>query len=90
MKIYGAGRIKHAVSLEPYLRYSLNLPIDTAVIGVDSIAHLEQTVRIVKSAPPPLTEAEQEALIPEALAITQEWDDGEFNFVQGYGAGSGE
>lgn len=84
MKIYGAGRIKQAASLLPYLRYSLNQPIDTAIIGMDSLEHLEQTVRIIKSSPPPLTEAEQAALLPEALAITQEWDKDEFNFVQGY------
>jgi predicted aldo/keto reductase-like oxidoreductase len=84
MKIYGAGRIKHASSIEPYLRYSLNQPIDTAVIGVDSIPQLEQTVRIVKSLPAPLSEAEQAALLPEALAITQQWDEGQFAFVEGY------
>ncbi|HTS18542.1 MAG TPA: aldo/keto reductase [Verrucomicrobiae bacterium] len=84
MKVFGAGRVKHAASIEPYLRYSLNVPVDSLVIGCDSIAQLEQTVRIVKSQPPPLSVAEQEALFPECRQITQSWDRGEFNWVSHY------
>jgi len=84
MKVFGAGRVKHAASIEPYLRYSLNLPVDTMVIGCDSIAQLEQTVRVVKSQPPPLTAVEQAALFPECRRITQAWDKGEFNWVSHY------
>ena len=57
---------------------------DTAIIGMDSIAQLEETVRILKSDPAPLSEAEVQALLPEAVAITQEWDEHEFSWVQGY------
>ena len=84
MKVFGAGRVKHAASIEPYLRYSLNLPVDTLVIGCDSIAQLERTVSIVKSQPPPLSAAEQEELLPECRSITQSWDSGEFNWVSHY------
>jgi aryl-alcohol dehydrogenase-like predicted oxidoreductase len=84
MKVFGAGRVKHAASIEPYLRYSLNLPVDTLVIGCDSIAQLEHTVRIVKGQPPPLSETEQTALFPECQRITQAWDRGEFNWVSHY------
>lgn len=84
MKIYGAGRIKHAQSLASYLRYSLHQPVDTLVIGMDSIAQLEETIRLVKSEPPPLTDSELTALLPEARAITQSWDEHEFNWVEGY------
>jgi uncharacterized protein len=84
MKVFGAGRAKHASSIEPYLRYSLNLPVDSLVVGCDNIAQLEQTVRIVKSRPPPLTESEQAGLFPECLRITQSWDNGEFNWVSHY------
>jgi uncharacterized protein len=84
MKVFGAGRVKHAASIEPYLRYSLNLPVDSMVIGCDSIAQLEATVRVVKSQPPPLSAAEQEALFPECHRITQAWDKGEFNWVSHY------
>lgn len=84
MKVFGAGRVKHATSREPYLRYSLNQPIDTAVIGCDSIAQLEETLRIVKSRPAALPEEEQKALLPEIMQITQQWGSGEFNWVQHY------
>ncbi len=84
MKIYGAGRIKQAKSLAPYLRYSIQQDIDTAVIGMDSIAQLEDTIRILKSDPGPISDAEVRALYPEAIAITQEWDEHEFSWVQGY------
>jgi aryl-alcohol dehydrogenase-like predicted oxidoreductase len=84
MKVFGAGRVKHAASIEPYLRYSLNLPVDTLVIGCDSVEQLEQTVRVVKSRPPPLSAEEQEALFPECRRVTQSWDRGEFNWVSHY------
>ncbi|MCS6777162.1 MAG: aldo/keto reductase [Chloroherpetonaceae bacterium] len=84
MKVYGAGRIKHARSIVPYLRYSLHQPVDTLVIGADSVTHLEQTVHVIKQELPPLSEPEIHALLPEALQITQSWDAGEFNYVQGY------
>jgi len=84
MKVFGAGRVQHAASIEPYLRYSLNLDLDTAVIGCDSIAQLEQTVRIIKQQPPALSAAEIDALKPEAVAITQDFDKGEFGWVSHY------
>jgi aryl-alcohol dehydrogenase-like predicted oxidoreductase len=84
MKVFGAGRVKHAASVEPYLRYSLHVPVDTMVIGTDSIAQLEEKVRIIKSGPAPLSAAERDQLVPEALAVTQSWDEGEFDWVQGY------
>lgn len=84
MKVFGAGRAKHAASIEPYLRYSLNCGLDTCVIGADSIAQLEQTIRIVKAKPGPLTQAEQESLYPEIMEITKEWGHGEFNWVKHY------
>ena len=84
MKIFGAGRVKHAADIEPYLRYTLNQPIDTAVIGCDSIGQLERALRIVKARPPALPEAEQSRYFDEIMAITQQWDKGEFNWVEHY------
>jgi aryl-alcohol dehydrogenase-like predicted oxidoreductase len=86
MKVYAAGRVKRARSVEPYLRYSLNLPIDTAVLGMDTIEQLEQNVRIATSNPPALAEEEQRALFSEALEATKTFDPGEFNWVSGYPA----
>ncbi len=84
MKVFGAGRVKHASSIEPYLRYSLNLDIDSAVIGCDSIAQLEQTVSIIKRGVAPLPEAERDQPLAEAREVTQSWDAGEFNWVSHY------
>ena len=84
MKVFGAGRVKHAASIEPYLRYSLHQDVDSLVIGCDSIAQLEATVRVVKSEPPPLRDAELPGLEAEALAITRSWDKGEFDWVRHY------
>jgi aryl-alcohol dehydrogenase-like predicted oxidoreductase len=84
MKVYGAGRVKHARSIEPYLRYSLHQPVDTLIVGADSVAQIEETVRIAASNPPPLTSEEMTALLPEAVAITQEFGDGEFRWISHY------
>lgn len=84
MKIYGAGRVKKAASLAPYLRYSLHQAVDTLVIGMDTPAHVEATVRLIKQNLPALSEEEIADLLPEAVAITQEWDEHEFSWVQGY------
>ncbi len=84
MKVYGAGRVQHARSVAPYLRYSLHQDVDTCVIGCDSIAQLEETVGIIKSEPPPLTSSEMDDLVPEALRVTQQFEGGEFNWVSHY------
>lgn len=84
MKVMGAGRAKHAASIEPYMRYSLHQPYDTLVIGCESIEQLEQLVEITKRQPPPLSQDEIAALLPEAIRITQKWDKGEFNWVKHY------
>jgi len=84
MKVLGAGRAKHAADITPYLRFSFNQDIDTAVIGCDSVAQLEQNLRILKSRPAPLPVPEAKALFGEAHAITQEWEPLEFSWVQHY------
>lgn len=84
MKVYGAGRVKHAKSVEPYLRYSLHQPVDTLIVGADSIAQIEETVRIAASNPPPLSDDELASILPEAIAITQEFGDGEFRWISHY------
>jgi predicted aldo/keto reductase-like oxidoreductase len=84
MKVLGAGRAKNARSIEPYIRYSLGQDIDTAVVGVDSITQLEENVRIAKRALPAPTDVEIADILSEAREITQEWDEGEFDYVKGY------
>jgi len=84
MKVFGAGRVKHAASIEPYLRYSQNLDLDSMVIGCESIDQLEQMIRIIKAEPAPLPVSEQPALFEECQRVTQSWDVGEFNWVKHY------
>src|SRR5204862_434771 len=83
MEVLGAGRAKLAASVEPYIRYTLGQDIDTAVIGVDNIAQLEENVRIAKTDRPAPTTAEIDSLLSEARSITQGWDDEEFDYVKG-------
>jgi aryl-alcohol dehydrogenase-like predicted oxidoreductase len=84
MKVFGAGRVKHARSVEPYLRYGLHQPVDSLIIGADSVAHVEEIVRIARAAPPAMTPDEVEALLPEAVAITQAFGPGEFRWLSHY------
>ncbi len=84
MKILGAGRAKHARSIEPYLRYAYRQPVDTLVIGCDSIPQLEEIVEILSNEPEPLRPDELPALYKEAQAVTQSWDKGEFAWVNHY------
>jgi len=84
MKVFGAGRVKHARSVEPYLRYGLHQPVDTLIIGADSVAHVEEVARIARSEPPPLSPEEVEELLPEAVTITQEFGPGEFRWISHY------
>lgn len=84
MKVYGAGRVQKTRSIEPYLRFSISQPIDTAVIGCDTIAQLEQTVGIIRGGIEPLTEEEQRALFEECRKVTSSFGDGEFNWVNHY------
>jgi aryl-alcohol dehydrogenase-like predicted oxidoreductase len=84
MKVYGAGRVKKARSVEPYLRYSLSQPIDTAVIGCDSISQLEETVGLIRGGLEPLSDEEQRALFAECRDVTQHFDEGEFDWTSHY------
>ena len=84
MKVYGAGRVKRARSVHPYLRFSLTQPIDTAVIGCDNIAQLEQTVSLIQNGLEPLSLAEQSELFPECRDVTRQFEDGEFDWVSHY------
>ncbi|MBL8232603.1 MAG: aldo/keto reductase [Bryobacterales bacterium] len=51
MKTLGAGQIlqKNAASVEECLRYTWSLPVATAIVGVDQIAHLESNVALARN-----------------------------------------
>ena len=84
MKVFGAGRVKHTASIRPYMQFALHQPVDSLIIGFDNIPQLEGAVSLIKSNPPALTLEEQTALYPEAIAVTREWDKGEFDWISGY------
>lgn len=84
MKVLGAGRAQHVADIGPYLRYSLQQPIDSLVIGCDSRSQLDQLVEIIVSEPPSLSDAQCDALAEECRRVTQDWDKGEFNWVSHY------
>ncbi len=49
-----------------YLRYALTRPIDVAIVGMDTVAHVEENVRIAEALEP-LSDAEETALLDRAL-----------------------
>lgn len=63
MKTLGAGAVLRdkAATLEECLRYALALPISTAIMGCDQVGHVEDDVRIAKTAKPMAT-AEMERI----------------------------
>ncbi|MCP5109394.1 MAG: aldo/keto reductase [bacterium] len=63
MKTLGAGAVlrQKAATLDESLRYALALPIATAIMGCDQVSHIEDDIRIAKTAKP-LTAAEMESL----------------------------
>jgi len=78
MKVAGSGRFRKVADIVPYFRYSLNLPVDTVVVGVDNIAQLEQNVAAVCGDLSRLGEAEEKALLQEAWDLTREFEEGEW------------
>lgn len=78
MKVAGSGRFKKVADIVPYFRYSLNLPVDVVVVGVDNIAQLEQNVAAVCGDLPPLGPAEEQALLQEAWDLTRRFEEGEW------------
>ncbi len=66
MKIPARGRIlagnpPGALTMEEAMRYTLSLPVSTVIIGCDSIAQLEENVRIARAFTP-LSETQMAAL----------------------------
>jgi aryl-alcohol dehydrogenase-like predicted oxidoreductase len=78
MKVAGSGRFKRAKDIALHLRYSLNLPVDVAIVGVDDIAQLEQNVAAVCGNLSPLSAAEWEAARQEAWNLTGEFSPDEW------------
>ncbi|MGA7614995.1 MAG: aldo/keto reductase [Thermoanaerobaculia bacterium] len=71
MKIPARGRILGALSMPEAMRYTLSLPVSTVIIGCDSIAQLEENVRIAKGFTP-LSQPQLAALTAKAEPVKKE------------------
>lgn len=52
MKVYGQEHLKGEATAEELVRYSLSLPVSTAVAGMPKISYLEENVQIAKAFKP--------------------------------------
>jgi hypothetical protein len=68
MKVMGLGSLTH----EPVraLRYALGLPLSTVIVGMESMAQLEQNLAVAESFTP-MTDAERLALFQDILPLVR-------------------
>jgi uncharacterized protein len=65
MKVMAYGKAPEA-DRSGYLRYTMGLPIDVAIVGMDTVDQVEENVRIAESFVP-LTDTEERALLQRGL-----------------------
>jgi aryl-alcohol dehydrogenase-like predicted oxidoreductase len=88
MKTLGAGRLlkEKTASIEECLRYVWSLPVSTAIVGLDDIAHVNQIAAVAASAKP-LTAAEMDSLRrrvgPLELARLEPWKFNRYDAPEG-------
>lgn len=72
MKTLGAGRLlkEKAVTVEQCLRYVWTLPVSTAIVGIDQLAHAEANIALARNARP-LSAADMEQLRRRAAGLDQ-------------------
>ena len=68
MKVLGLGSLTHEV--ERSLRYSFNLPVSTIIVGMESMAQLEQNLAVAESFKP-LSDEERLAFFNEILPLVR-------------------
>ena len=68
MKVLGLGSLTHEV--ERSLRYAFGLPVSTVIVGVHSMAQLEQNLAIAESFTP-MTDAERLAFFRDIIPLVQ-------------------
>jgi predicted aldo/keto reductase-like oxidoreductase len=80
MKVLGLGSLTHEV--ERALRYAFSLPVSTVIVGMETMAQLEQNLAIAESFTP-LSDAERLAffrdIIPLAMPEKMPWKSTEWN-----------
>jgi len=68
MKVLGLGSLTHEV--ERSLRYAFSLPVSTVIVGMESMAQLEQNLAIAESFTP-MTDAERLAFFKDILPLVR-------------------
>jgi aryl-alcohol dehydrogenase-like predicted oxidoreductase len=68
MKVLGLGSLTHEV--ERALRYAFGLPVSTVIVGMESMAQLEQNLAIAESFTP-LTDEERLAFFEDIIALVR-------------------
>jgi len=68
MKVLGLGSLTHEV--ERSLRYSFNLPVSTVIVGMESMAQLEQNLAVAESFEP-LSDEERLAFFKEIMPLVR-------------------
>jgi aryl-alcohol dehydrogenase-like predicted oxidoreductase len=68
MKVLGLGALRHEV--ERSLRYAFALPVSTVIVGMESMAQLEQNLKIAESFTP-MTDTERLAFFKDILPLVR-------------------
>jgi uncharacterized protein len=68
MKVLGLGSLTHEV--ERSLRYSFSLPVSTVIVGMESMAQLEQNLAIAETFKP-MTDAERLAFLRDIMPLVR-------------------
>jgi len=68
MKVLGMGSLSHEV--ERALRYAFSIPVSTVIVGMESVAQLEQNLRIAESFVP-MTDVERLAFFQDILPLVR-------------------
>jgi len=68
MKVLGLGALTHEV--ERSLRYAFSLPVSTVIVGMESMAQLEQNLAVAESYAP-MTDAERLAFFGDVLPLVK-------------------
>jgi predicted aldo/keto reductase-like oxidoreductase len=68
MKVLGLGSLTHEV--ERSLRYAFSLPVSTVIVGMESMAQLEQNLAIAESYKP-MSDVERLAFFRDILPLVR-------------------
>lgn len=68
MKVLGLGSLTHEV--ERSLRYAFSLPVSTVIVGMETMAQLEQNLAIAESFTP-LTDGERLAFFKDIISLVK-------------------